>query len=56
MGPEEGRCALSELPPRSKTELPHFLRSDQPAGLLLGLDLVDFVPFYCCIAERFNKK
>ena len=42
MGPEEGRCALSELPPRLRTELLHFLRSDQPAVLRLGQD---FAPF-----------
>ena len=40
--PEEGRCALSELPPRLRTELPRFPRSEQPVVLRLGLD---FVPF-----------
>ena len=31
--PEEGRCALSELPPRSKTESRRSLQSGQPAVL-----------------------
>ena len=40
--PEEGRCALSELPPRSKTESRRFLRSGQPAVLHSDCDLYSF--------------
>ena len=41
--PEEGRCALSELPPRSKTESPRFLRSGQPAVLHSDCELFSFL-------------